>query len=119
MAWQAKKLQETSPRLAATLVAVLLTAACGDVAEVDTAKTRGLRVYRNVCATCHGIDPGEDGVLGPAIAGSSEELIRARVMLGDYPPGYTPKRNTQQMVALPHLEPTISDLSAYLASVER
>jgi hypothetical protein len=41
------------------------------------------------------------------------------VIDGDYPPGYTPKRNTKQMVALPHLEPTLADLTAYLASVER
>ena len=104
---------------AATLLAALLTAACGEDAGVETAETRGERIYRNVCATCHSGDPNEDGVLGPAIAGSSEELIRARVLHGTYPPGYTPKRNTKQMVALPHLEPTVPDLAAYLASIER
>ena len=110
---------ESSPLLLAALVAVLLMAACGDDAEVETAEMRGQRIYFNVCASCHGGDPSQDGVLGPAIAGSSEELLRARVIDGDYPPGYTPKRNTKQMVALPHLEPTLADLTAYLASVER
>ncbi len=112
-------LSESSPLLLATLGAVLLMAACGRDAEVETAEMRGERVYRNVCATCHGTDPSQDGVLGPAITGSSEQLLRARVMLGGYPPGYTPQLNTQQMVALPHLEPTLADLTAYLAAAER
>ena len=105
--------------LASLLGAALLASACGaDDAEVETAVTRGKRVYGNVCATCHAGNPAEEGVLGPAIAGASEELIRARVIDGGYTPGYTPKRNTKQMVALPHLEPVIGDLAAYLASVE-
>jgi mono/diheme cytochrome c family protein len=104
--------------LAATFVAALLAAACGDDVPVESAEARGERVYRNVCATCHSGDPSQDGVLGPAIAGVSEELLRARVVHGSYPPGYTPKRNTRQMVALPHLESTIADLTAYLATVE-
>ena len=103
----------------ALLAIALLASACGsDSAEVETAEARGKKVYGNVCATCHSGNPAEDGVLGPAIAGASEELIRARVIEGGYPPGYTPKRNTKQMVALPHLEPVIGDLAAYLASVE-
>lgn len=105
--------------LVTTCLAVLLFTACGgENAEVETAETRGKRVYGNVCATCHGPNPAQDGVLGPAIAGASEELIRARVIEGGYPPGYTPKRNTKQMVPLPHLEPVIGDLVAYLASIE-
>jgi mono/diheme cytochrome c family protein len=113
-----RTLTESKPLLAATLVALLLAAACGDDAPVESAEARGERIYRNVCATCHSGDPSQDGVLGPAIAGASEELLRARVVHGSYPPGYTPKRNTRQMVALPHLESTIADLTAYLATVE-
>ncbi len=112
-------LSESSPLLLATLLAVPMMAACGGDAEVESAEMRGQQVYLNVCATCHGGDPSQDGVLGPAIAGSSEELIRARVMFGGYPPGYTPKLNTKQMVALPHLEPALADLTAYLAAAKR
>ncbi|MBW2268548.1 MAG: cytochrome c [Deltaproteobacteria bacterium] len=108
-----------NPTLVAALAATLLAAACSDDTKVETTEMRGERVYRNVCATCHGSNPNRDGVTGPAIADASEELLRARVLRGEYPPGYTPKRNTRQMVALPYLEPVIPDLSAYLASVER
>jgi len=112
--------RQASRALAAGALALTLgLSACGDREEEDTAIARGARVYRNVCATCHAADPNEDGVLGPAIAGASQELLEARVVHGNYPPGYTPKRNTKQMVALPHLEPTIPDLAAYLQSVER
>ena len=34
----------------------------------------------------------EDGSVGPAVAGASRELIEAKVLRGEYPPGYTPKR---------------------------
>ena len=47
-------LSESSPLLLAALVAVLLMAACGDDAEVETAEMRGQRIYFNVCASCHG-----------------------------------------------------------------
>ena len=104
---------------AALTTAALAALACGDGGEVETAATRGEQIYRNVCATCHGADPNVDGVLGPAIAGASEELVRARVVDGGYPEGYTPRRNTRQMTALPHLEPVIPELVAYLAEVER
>jgi hypothetical protein len=38
-------------------------------------------------------------------------------MRNEYPAGYTPKRSTSAMVPLPHLEPKLDDLSAYLGSV--
>ena len=39
----------------------------------------------------------------------------ARLLHAEYPPGYTPKRPTQQMVVMPYLEPYIDVLAAYLA----
>jgi hypothetical protein len=53
--------------------------------------------------------------LGPAVTGSSAALIEARVLHGDYPPGYTPKRETRAMVAMPFLEKQLPGLIAYLA----
>lgn len=53
--------------------------------------------------------------MGPAIAGSSQELIEARIMRAEYPPGYEPKRDTGLMPAQPFLRPQIESLAAYLA----
>lgn len=79
---------------------------------------RGERVYNVNCIACHHRDPAQDGGLGPAVAGSSRELVEARVLRAEYPPGYTPKSDTRLMVALKHLEPDIDALTAYLNSVQ-
>jgi mono/diheme cytochrome c family protein len=78
---------------------------------------KGRAVYLANCAACHSTDPSRDGTLGPAIAGSSRELVEARVVHGTYPPGYTPKRPSAVMLKLPHLAPAVPDLAAYLQSV--
>jgi mono/diheme cytochrome c family protein len=75
---------------------------------------RGEQVYRTNCLACHAMDPSEAGAVGPALAGSSLELLRAKVLRNEYPPGYTPKRETRAMVPLPHLEPDLPALAAYL-----
>ncbi|MFQ5658030.1 MAG: cytochrome C [Candidatus Methylomirabilales bacterium] len=66
------------------------------------------------CTQCHNSDPAKDGPVGPAIKGSSEALIEARVLRASYPPGHTPKRTTSVMRAQPDLEPRIPDLAAFL-----
>lgn len=76
---------------------------------------RGRAVYNANCIACHNMEPGVDGTLGPAIAGASFDLIEARVMRNAYPEGYTPKRDTKVMIALPYLEPDLAALAAYLA----
>jgi len=48
------------------------------------------------------------------VKGSSRELLEARVLRGEYPPGYTPKRDTAIMQPVPQLARTIPDLAAYL-----
>ena len=70
------------------------------------------------CIACHARDPREDGGLGPPIAGASYELVEARVLRAEYPPGYTPKKQTRLMVPLKHLEPEIASLTAYLATFQ-
>jgi mono/diheme cytochrome c family protein len=101
---------------AALAAALLAAAGCsgGGPDEPETAVTRGERTYKHVCLACHAANPSEDGSLGPAIAGSSRELIEARVVHGSYPEGYTPKRNSQAMPAMPHLAEAVDDLAAYL-----
>jgi len=83
----------------------------------ESAVERGKRVYAANCTACHNPDPARDGTVGPAIAGSSLELVRARVLKAQYPPGYTPKRDSQLMPAQPFLAPEVPDLAAYLGSL--
>lgn len=94
------------------LASVLAALGCNG-AELGPAE-RGQRVYLANCTACHHIDPTLNGTLGPAIAGSSRALISARVLGGKYPPGYTPKRDSQLMQPLPYLRDEIDDLAAYL-----
>lgn len=75
---------------------------------------KGKNVYMANCIACHNADPKLDGPLGPAVAGSSKDLLESRVLRGAYPPGYTPKRSTHTMVALPHLANQMDALHAYL-----
>lgn len=81
---------------------------------------KGKQVYMTVCLACHGPDPSKDGPIGPAIAGSSKELVEARVMNGNanfdksYPAGYKPKRNTRMMTPLPQATGDIEHIAAYL-----
>ncbi|MGE0615279.1 MAG: cytochrome c [Bacteriovoracia bacterium] len=78
--------------------------------------SRGKAIYQTSCIACHNPDPRKGGTLGPEIAGSSEALIEARVMRAEYPQGYTPKRTTKSMVAMPQLKGEIQALTAYLNS---
>ena len=80
----------------------------------DPLAERGRSVYVQQCIACHNVDPAQTGALGPAVKGSSRELLEARVLRAEYPPGYTPKRTTTTMVALPHLSGDIDALTAYL-----
>ncbi len=102
----------------AVLVALAACAESGESALSPLAQ-QGERVYQNVCITCHHGDPTQDGALGPAIAGSSAELLDARVIRGVYPPGYTPKRpGDGVMPRFEYLAEQIPALAAYLAEVE-
>ena len=83
------------------------TAAAGD-------PEKGRQVYLGQCVACHNRDPAKDGPLGPAVKGSSPELVEARVVRGEYPAGYTPKRPSKVMPLRPDLAASISDLAVYL-----
>jgi mono/diheme cytochrome c family protein len=115
--------------LAAPVAAALLLTACGDSPPAPSAPTalsstgtrttgasaeKGKQVWLGQCVACHNPDPSQDGPLGPAVKGSSRELLDARVVRGEYPPGYIPKRPTKAMPPRPDLAPSIPDLTAYL-----
>jgi mono/diheme cytochrome c family protein len=95
------------------------SAACSNSAELSPLAQQGQRVYQNVCIACHNGDPTQDGSTGPAIAGSSRELIEARVLHASYPPGYTPKRQSNVMPRFDYLSDQIDALAAYLDEVPR
>jgi len=101
----------------ATAVALLASAVACSGAERSAAE-RGRLVYQQACISCHNPDPKLDGAAGPAVAGASAELITARVLRGEYPPGYVPMRDSKLMPPQPYLEPELPDLIAYLAPAE-
>ena len=96
-----------------------LGSACSDAGSTPLTPLaqQGQRVYQNVCIACHNGDPTKDGSAGPAIAGSSRELLEARVLRAEYPPGYTPKRPGNAMPRFEYLAGDIDALAAYLAEV--
>jgi mono/diheme cytochrome c family protein len=77
---------------------------------------KGKRTYQTQCIACHNIDPKKAGSIGPEVHGSSKELLEARILRGEYPPGYQQKRKSRFMVPLPHLKNEIDSLHAYLNS---
>lgn len=76
----------------------------------------GQRVYGAQCSSCHHQNPTKDHVLGPAVAGSSLELLEARILRGEYPESYQPKRPTRMMLKMPALQSKIEALHAFLNS---
>lgn len=88
----------------------------GESAQVSLAK-KGRTVYQSYCIACHNADPKRPGSIGPEIFGSSKELLEARLLRAEYPPGYTPKRPTQAMPKMPQLASEIEALHAYLNSL--
>jgi mono/diheme cytochrome c family protein len=99
---------------AVALAAALALAGCGPGPVADEATSRGQALYLAQCTSCHASDPARPGPVGPPIKGSSPELLQAKVLHATYPPGYTPKRDSTLMPAMPQLESSIGDLAAFL-----
>lgn len=93
-------------------------AGCSDSRPL-TPIERGRRVYMANCVICHNPDPTQPGSQGPPIAGSSRDLVEARVVHAAYPPGYTPQRTTHGMPAQPLLAARVDDLTAFLAEAAK
>ena len=98
------------------LLFAALIACSGEVAAppLSPQAERGKAVYAANCTACHNVDPSKAGSLGPELKGSTRELVEARVMRAEYPAGYTPKRTSKLMPALPKLSTDIDALAAYL-----
>jgi mono/diheme cytochrome c family protein len=97
------------------LVVVAALAGCGESGTTrDPAAERGRQIYLAQCISCHNADPALPGAVGPAVRGSSQELLEAKLVRGAYPPGYTPKRPTAVMPPQPGLAPDVPNLFAFL-----
>jgi mono/diheme cytochrome c family protein len=104
----------------AALSGVALACGRGDEGTtLDAAALRGRTVYENVCTACHNRDPRENGALGPGVAGASLELIEAKVLRAEYPPGYTPKLPSTTMPKYEYLAASLGDIAAYLATMSQ
>lgn len=94
--------------------------ACGESSNesnLSELAQRGEKIYQNVCVACHNANPALDGSVGPANAGASLALLEAKILRGEYPPGYTPKRESNAMPPLDYLGDEIPALHAYLNEV--
>jgi mono/diheme cytochrome c family protein len=115
-----RSLRRAAPLLGAAAVLSLGLAACGkkeDVSPEQASLDKGRTLYTLRCASCHHpADPRKDGAIGPAIAGSSAELLDARLNRNGYPEGYAPKRATQVMPKLPTTPDELQALHAFLNS---
>jgi len=109
--------------LLALLPAAFLAAAAIELSGCNRRETpqgdplvaKGKVVYATRCIACHSMNPSRDGTLGPAIKDASLELLKARVIHGTYPPGYTPKRATKIMLKLPLTEADVEAIHAFLS----
>jgi mono/diheme cytochrome c family protein len=100
--------------LAVIALAAVLAGCSGQGSSLSPEAERGRQLYVAQCTSCHSSDPAQNGPLGPAVKGSSRELLEARLLRGVYPSGYTPKRPSAIMQPMPHLAGSLNDLAAYL-----
>ena len=105
--------------LTAAIVAGAILACDGENADPQVAlAARGAVLYDTNCTACHARDPGQKGPVGPPIAGASLELLQHKVLRNEYPPGYTPQRDTRAMVPLVHLEKDLPAIQAFLQKAD-
>ena len=95
-------------------LALIALAGCSEEPKLSAQGERGRQLYQAQCIACHNPDPAKAGPIGPDVRGSSEELLRAKVLSGSYPPGYAPKRATKVMQPMPQLANDIPALAEYL-----
>lgn len=83
-------------------------------ADADDLVAKGKTAYASKCAACHGADPKKGGTLGPAVFGSSKELLEAKLLKNEYPAGYKAKKDTKMMKAMPDQKDNIAAFVAFL-----
>ncbi len=100
------------------LLSVFILSGCSrpNGVALSALASQGKATYMSNCIACHNPDPRLVGSIGPDVAGSSLELLTARILHKSYPLGYKPKRTSGLMPELPFLEKDIPALHAYLNS---
>ena len=96
--------------------------------KVESKKTQaelieqGKRLYISNCISCHNKDPNLKGPLGPELVDAPLEIIVSKVMTGLFPEklpkGYTPKRSSKIMKAIPKLKDDIPAIYAWVQSMK-
>lgn len=104
----------SSPLVLLSLLGLAMLAAGCPPRDEPPAVTRGRQAYLGTCIACHNMNPALDGAIGPAVRGSSKELLEAKVLRGTYPPGYRAKRETTAMPPQPQMASTLDDIHAFL-----
>jgi len=99
--------------IAFALAVALAVAGCGPE-RLSPSAERGRQVYLSQCTACHATDPARPGPIGPPVKGSSKELLEAKLLRGEYPPGYRPKRATRIMPPQTQVAGDIQALADYL-----
>ena len=77
---------------------------------------KGRRVYFANCVSCHNSNPKKPGSIGPEVYGLSIDVLTQKIVSGNYPENYKPKRTSKIMPSMPHLKKEISNLHAFINS---
>ncbi|TGL61067.1 c-type cytochrome [Leptospira sarikeiensis] len=86
---------------------------CKESKPLSPEAEAGKGLYMASCIACHNTNPKLDGAVGPSVANSSYELLEAR-MRGEYPQGYTPKRQSAAMTRFNFTEAQLKSLEEFL-----
>ncbi len=77
---------------------------------------KGRMVYLANCVSCHNNNPKKLGSIGPEIYGVSIDVLTKKIVSGEYPENYKPKRTSKIMPSMPHLNKEIPNLHAFINS---
>ena len=77
---------------------------------------KGRMVYFANCVSCHNNNPKKPGSIGPVVYGVPIDVLPQKILSGEYPENYRPKRTSKIMPLMPHLNSEISNLYAFINS---
>ena len=77
---------------------------------------KGRMVYFANCVSCHNNNPKKPGSIGPVVYGVPIDVLTQKIVSGEYPENYRPKRTSKIMPLMPHLNSEISNLYAFINS---
>lgn len=99
-------------------IGIFLFTFCKPEQPLDPAaqkRKRGKTIYALNCTACHNSDPALEGPVGPSVKKSDFALLKAKLLKGEYPPGYKARRSTKSMTLFAMSNDEIAALAAFLA----